>query len=72
MVRFSKSSWILLGSIGTLWYITLVVLIVSCSEYPGSELLHDYSWPIFAIFLGLTACFRQAYVIKKRESKEVD
>ena len=67
MVRFSKSSWVLLGAIGTLWYATLVILIVSLTDFPGSALFRNYSMMIGVVFVLLTGCFRQTYVVKKRE-----
>jgi hypothetical protein len=67
MVRFSKSSWVLLGGIGTLWYATLVMLIVAYNDYPGYMALRDYQTMIGMVFLVLTACLIQVYVLKKQD-----
>jgi hypothetical protein len=72
MVRFSKSAWILLGGVGTLWYANLVVLIVAYTDYPGSAALREYKLLIGLVFFVTTACFRQVYAMKKQDSVEDD
>jgi uncharacterized membrane protein (DUF485 family) len=72
MVHFSKSAWILLAGVGLVWYINLILLIVSCCDYPGSDILRDYTMPIGLVFLVATACFRQTYTMKKREAQPAD
>lgn len=72
MVRFSRSSWILLGGIGTVWYANLVILIVAYTDFPGSAALREYKMLIGLVFLVMTAAFRQVYSINKHESPKDD
>ncbi|MEO6520213.1 MAG: hypothetical protein ABIN91_00925 [Mucilaginibacter sp.] len=72
MVRFSKSSWVLLGGIGTLWYAVLVMLIVADNDYPGSAALRDYKSMIGMVFLVFTACLIQVYFLKRQKDEDDD
>lgn len=72
MVTFSKSSWVLLGGIGTIWYANLVLLIVANCDYPGSSALRPYKLLIGLTFLVVTGCFRQVYSMKKQDADPED